>query len=942
MKKFQTTVSLEPMTSRLPSVLPAYKDNKLYFFDSKSIEEREGLYTTNYGMIPINICLNKANGCGNYSFACGGHVLSWERFSEYFHFFTEYYNLLQKEGHCGIVYSSATQYYDHEYYSKYASQLKYGVDRDTYVELDNLFAERGGCINVTTGLCSGKETIISIEDNGIFKFFKDYIVPSFTIPQDLVDYWNVTYLFYPDVIKWITWFQPRVKLYQDITEEYQCSASTNCCDCVEYIDRGGEELYNKLVSWYNSVQDKILSSIDNIQGCYKPSFLKQIEITNSIFDLGMESEMVEEYETGIDYRHYDFNDSSNENTLGGTVVSYSGTSLQLKRDGSTGFDFDERLLEKYYDEKAFDSYTDKYVKNNPNEFTADHFKYYAFNDNNEKVTGNTTNEVVANLSIKYPYTKINAMYHENTLFDIQTSEYGYYNLANGRQRVRVLIHREHQTNTPYIIINNRIIYADFEVTSKGEGIFTFPAVFVDNTSNTKWSSSRVVSGATFDYIEINGTPKSVNECKEYTDGVPYYQVNGYVAIDETTVYAYNNKSGVTFDEYGAISQYKNSTVSNGNIIVPTTSYTIYSADEMIGETSSKLSNLRSLSLLSDDAGNTLEAIAETKDSKGNTYFIQPIEGSQLESPYQIGNTANVTQYKYTIEDLSVIKELGLTKNYYVGDIITDMKFYYVYYPNSDSNETKPIVFASDGINTVVSSTGSTLTAIQQSTAQYEKFKEYYPNTTSDDTIKCDITYYIGATLYRDSAGTYKLLNNGTIDSKLTDYLEVGSIKGDNGIKYTETIEFVKDVSQYYLRQPSASELAERTISNENSTYYAPLSYPVITYRMVQQEKTVEDFSGGTTSYPIANFYCKLNTYNKDSNTWRYKDYDCETYNNMQVTPTIRREYANGVASIANVDADIFIDRGSNAAFEQHLKLGEVTSLEALENYANGYFKFMEN
>jgi hypothetical protein len=43
-----------------------------------------------------------------------------------------------------------------------------------------------------------------------------------------------------------------------------------------------------------------------------------------------------------------------------------------------------------------------------------------------------------------------------------------------------------------------------------------------------------------------------------------------------------------------------------------------------------------------------------------------------------------------------------------------------------------------------------------------------------------------------------------------------------------------------------------------------------------------------------------------------------------------------------VDSDIYIDRGINAAFEKHLKLGEVTSLEALEQYGNGYFKIMES
>jgi len=66
------------------------------------------------------------------------------------------------------------------------------------------------------------------------------------------------------------------------------------------------------------------------------------------------------------------------------------------------------------------------------------------------------------------------------------------------------------------------------------------------------------------------------------------------------------------------------------------------------------------------------------------------------------------------------------------------------------------------------------------------------------------------------------------------------------------------------------------------------------------------------------------------------------YNGIQVAPTFKREYMLGISSLENVDSNIYIKRGINAAFEQHLKLGEVTSMEALEQYSNGYFKIMNN
>ena len=70
--------------------------------------------------------------------------------------------------------------------------------------------------------------------------------------------------------------------------------------------------------------------------------------------------------------------------------------------------------------------------------------------------------------------------------------------------------------------------------------------------------------------------------------------------------------------------------------------------------------------------------------------------------------------------------------------------------------------------------------------------------------------------------------------------------------------------------------------------------------------------------------------------------DVEKYNGLQVLPVFREEYRFGVSSIESIDSDIYIDRGVNAAFEKHLKLGEVTTLEALVNYGNNYFKIMDS
>ena len=59
-------------------------------------------------------------------------------------------------------------------------------------------------------------------------------------------------------------------------------------------------------------------------------------------------------------------------------------------------------------------------------------------------------------------------------------------------------------------------------------------------------------------------------------------------------------------------------------------------------------------------------------------------------------------------------------------------------------------------------------------------------------------------------------------------------------------------------------------------------------------------------------------------------------------PLIREEYKFGTSSLENVKADIYIDRGTARAIDTHLKLMEVHSMEALENYGNSSINIIKN
>ena len=84
----------------------------------------------------------------------------------------------------------------------------------------------------------------------------------------------------------------------------------------------------------------------------------------------------------------------------------------------------------------------------------------------------------------------------------------------------------------------------------------------------------------------------------------------------------------------------------------------------------------------------------------------------------------------------------------------------------------------------------------------------------------------------------------------------------------------------------------------------------------------------------------LNNYNSNPIDKFNEDY-WERYNGMVSSPVFRTEYDLWSSTPQNLKSDIYIDRGINAAFEKHLKLEEVHTMDALENYSNGYFKINE-
>ena len=885
MKTIQLTYSLEWFKSRLPSVYPSYDGDELLFFDEESIKKRDNRLMSNYGTVPLDIC-PKLLGYNGFEDKPNNFKISWNTFSKWFHEFKLYYWLLNDGGSCKRVYSSATDFYDSEYKPSSTVQLPFGSDRSSYEEFDKSFEERGGKVSKIINSCEGKDDIVvGYRDDGFFKWICDNIVPSFEIPSEYVEYWNTNRIYYPNVISWISWFEER-KGYP--SELNKCAESDDCCDCEEYIRRGGEKLLESLKTWFKETNSNILKIKGIIEGNlqnFAPHAFCEINVSSCFGKPSLQSILSEEYSTKTDFRHGSYDSTSN--TSGGTVVDVDGVSMHFKKGfkPNGGSTFNEKYMEMEYDDSVFEEYLPMYANDNKSSFSVPNgMTYYGVDKDGVKKYGSEddykdgfstkfSTEAKIERNGKYGWFLIDGELYE--VSPIESVE------MNGE---KIPVFRENGTNTPYVIVVGRDVYAEYDFKSNSYSFsFNGNAKFKRNPSQDSLDASGIRC------ISYNGVIKTFPSTSDTItfslsngDTVDYNLIDGYSIVDDSIYYIYKGKvtSGDALDEVA-----EDEATMSGDVITIKAKgdIKISKCDVIRGITSSKLLGLRSFNVMTDDNGNMIEALNTTPTK--DTYNYQPLEGSELEPLYQVGNVACISAFSLSYEDYENNKKNEPRPIRHVGNIISSMKFYY-----ADAN--------GDEISNTVTEVGgaitSSLVAIQESTKKATEYKnDDYPMEVVSDNVYCEIVYNIGATIVYDKAkASY-------------------SIDGDSGVTYTEIVEFEKVKTEYYMGNDSHS-------------------YPIYVYKLRQGDN------------PTASFTAPINVFDT-SLTTTYSSIDgMDDYNGLDAYPTFQDAYNIGISSLPIVDSDVNIDRGNNAAFEKHLKIGEVTSLEALENYTNGYFKMMEN
>jgi hypothetical protein len=130
---------------------------------------------------------------------------------------------------------------------------------------------------------------------------------------------------------------------------------------------------------------------------------------------------------------------------------------------------------------------------------------------------------------------------------------------------------------------------------------------------------------------------------------------------------------------------------------------------------------------------------------------------------------------------------------------------------------------------------------------------------------------------------------------------------NTGIKYVDTyIGYLESGTTNYI------------LSSSNTVVYDSLNNYMANI-------TLSDATYNTLSLPI------------NSNLDYKKFSDQNTFNLSKIN---KKEYLMGIIDTPNINNEVFIDRGNNNAWEKHLKLNEIKTLDQLITYGNGFFNII--
>lgn len=197
-------------------------------------------------------------------------------------------------------------------------------------------------------------------------------------------------------------------------------------------------------------------------------------------------------------------------------------------------------------------------------------------------------------------------------------------------------------------------------------------------------------------------------------------------------------------------------------------------------------------------------------------------------------------------------------------------------------------------------------------------------------------YYTGDYLYA------VLVNGNTItsDGDFTQYI------ASLGYGFEGTVEFVYYVGCNIIPNENGFSLSS-DYDTKSMKYTDKYSFEIDTVEAELDETTVEllymkiDYESGSEYVTIENldnlmYLTKLSEINYE--TTGTLDNVFNKSPNFMSAPFFMEDYKLGLTYLNSNYDDFVIDRGDAAAFERHLRLSEVKTVQDLENYGNGFFE----
>ena len=984
MRVLKYNISLESLKSRKSGIIPSFCDGNILSFHNSSrimiydeesgeyVDTEESLKRTigygNYNMFPsdikipqefedtitdytdIYVNVKKNNIYENINVDLPSRtlsmdndtfkVLTYRTLVKWFKFFNDYFSVL-KGGRCK-QYSSATEYFDYELSNE--NQLL----RENYSQMDELFEKRGG--------------------KNFYEWVKMNIFPTFDIDKDYSDYWGTPTLSYPEALRWKGWFEKTLRL---INEEG--GKEKYCCEYEEFIKRGGYDVYNALSEWVSEVSERIAENERNGLFTFESSINIPISISCSIKNIGLMSPLIDEWHSGRDYSIYGDEEY-------GAVTYYDGKTYVKNSNGGNGSKFDTEYKDIKFgnvivqgdNTKQWDDYTEYYINSNPDKFVS--VSSYCFNVKGEIIHNPTSGSVYED----YPITYGECVFYGDKIYNISNGLYVKY--RNGRNPI--LDGREIKVETeigkfPYCYVNGAKYTSEY--VGGDLGIYFGIKKNEDNLSLIYNRKELVVSNKYYEVNSDGSVTVDVNEENELT----YFVFDGYCEVEDKTYLIKDDKvyltNGFDMDNNRQIIVEADDISWNGYEVMGDYLRIYYKyierkADVISGYTSDKLPNVLDIIRSVDDIGNELPGIHHTKNPSGGTVkYPQPYEGEVLDIPYHVGNTRSVTYIGNDGE-----------KRLYDGNIITDMEFYLLDLNGEKVKETivhigtkedgYPYVYDANGNEIYNVDYKNNITAISEvirRANEYLKLDEDGDRRSGvtifnyvQDYIRCDVTYYMGAILQERYNGDVieEIIKSYSIDASPSELY--GNAKGTSitGSPITFSLNSImssitNNVSDgYYIRYteeegymyyPGIKYVDTLTLNLDEIPYYIDndTSYPINYYRIGRDMSSTipNDNVNGFVNVNRSRFEMPILIYKKvddkvvpNSDIFT-SDKLFNDYNNMVISPLFRQDGYFGFDLNQKVESDIYVNRGSAAVLDRHIKLGEIESMEALENYGNKWF-----